>query len=434
MSQNWAVVGGGMLGGVCALRLAQAGINATLIESQPTLGGLTSQYQFETMYWDRFYHVIEDSDSCVLTLLKELHLENDIVWGTTKTNYYDGKALYPLNNAVDYLKLPALSALDKARIGLTILYGSSIKKPGKLEQIPLEVWLKKWSGESAFENLWRPLLRGKLGENYKVASAAFIWSVIQRFYGARSGVSKTETFGYVNGGYARILNNLGEVLNKNKVTVLTNQTVHNISREDNQLTVTSDSGANKYDRILITIPSPSIAKICKQLPAREKQQHSKLLYQGVVCVSLLLSKPLGGAYLTYITDERVPFTTVIEMTTLVNREQFNHQHLVYLPKYVPSDHALFEQTDDEITASFLDGLKAMFSHIQDTDVITRVVSKARHVTTIPTLDYQAQIPSIRTAIPGLAICNSAHITNAALSVNESVSLANDTVKALLIDG
>lgn len=434
MKQDWAVVGGGMLGGVAALRLSEAGHNVTLFESQASLGGLTSQCRHDTMAWDRFYHVIEDSDIHLLTLLKELNLDDQVVWDTTKTNYYDGKSLYPLNNALDYLKLPALSSLDKIRIGLTILYGSMIKSPDKLESIPLTTWLKKWSGESAFNRLWLPLLRGKLGDNYQVASAAFIWSVIQRFYGARSGVKKTETFGYVSGGYASILEKLDRTLEENHVSVLTGHVVRKINKTHKRLTVFSNADEHIFDRILITIPSPPLSSICEQLSPAEKQQHSSLKYQGVVCVSLLLSKPLGGAYLTYITDEAVPFTTVIEMTTLVGPTQFGEKHLVYLPKYIPADHALFEKPDEEITQTFVEGLRTMFPHIDDTDVLARVVSKARHVTTIPTLNYREKIPSVKTAIPGLYICNSAHITNAALSVNESVNLANTIVGRLLNDG
>jgi hypothetical protein len=94
---------------------------------------------------------------------------------------------------------------------------------------------------------------------------------------------------------------------------------------------------------------------------------------------------------------------------------------------------LFEQSNEDITKLFIDGLKAMFPHIQDNDVHATIVSKARHVTTIPTLNYQAQIPTVETTVPGLYICNSAQITNAALSVNESVKLANDTVARLLLD-
>ncbi len=66
-------------------------------------------------------------------------------------------------------------------------------------------WLRRLSGRRVFEQLWLPLLRAKLGENHEVASAAFIWAVIQRLSKARRMGFDRERFGYVPGGYARIL-------------------------------------------------------------------------------------------------------------------------------------------------------------------------------------------------------------------------------------
>ena len=68
------------------------------------------------------------------------------------------------------------------------------------------------SGRRAFELFWRPLLRSKLGDDFRDASAAFIWAVIQRLYAARRSGLKRERFGYVPGGYARVLERLGERL------------------------------------------------------------------------------------------------------------------------------------------------------------------------------------------------------------------------------
>ena len=55
-------------------------------------------------------------------------------------------------------------------------------------------------------------------------------------------------------------------------------------------------------------------------------------YQGIVCASLLLERPLSPYYLTYITDE-APFTAVVEMSALVDRQHFGGRSLVYLPRY-----------------------------------------------------------------------------------------------------
>ena len=64
-------------------------------------------------------------------------------------------------------------------------------------------WLRRWSGERTFERIWLPLLKSKLGENYRLTSAAFIWATIARMYAARRPGLKREMFGYVEGGYDR---------------------------------------------------------------------------------------------------------------------------------------------------------------------------------------------------------------------------------------
>ena len=257
--------------------------------------------------------------------------------------------------------------------------------------------------------------------------------MIQRFYGARSGAKKTESFGYVQGGYASILSNLEKRLDEREVLIRTNQRIGSVTRESGHLTVESNGERAQFDKALITIPSNSIAKICPALDPDEKQSHSDLQYQGVICVSLLLREPLGGAYLTYITERGLPFTTIIEMTTLVDRDQYQGLHLVYLPKYIPAEHKLFAETDENITAEFICGLQKMFPAFSADQIVCTEVSRARQVTTIPTLAYSAKIPNISTSIPGLFISNSAQITNAALSVDESVQLANNTIEFLLRD-
>ena len=70
--------------------------------------------------------------------------------------------------------------------------------------------------------MWKPLLKAKLGEAYKETSAAFIWATIQRMYAARNSGLKKEMFGFVRGGYARVLERFGEHLRENGVEIRLN--------------------------------------------------------------------------------------------------------------------------------------------------------------------------------------------------------------------
>jgi protoporphyrinogen oxidase len=122
---------------------------------------------------------------------------------------------------------------------------------------------------------------------------------------------------------------------------------------------------------------------------------------------------------------------VIETTALVDPATFGGRHLAYLPKYVPPDDPLFEQSDDEVRASFLPALFRMHPHLTPDDVLAFRVSRARHVLAVSTLNYSETVPPQSTSIPGLYLCNSSQIVNGTLNVNETLMLADRTADSVL---
>ncbi len=428
---HWAIVGGGMLGLTLAYRLRQAGQRVTVLEAAPSLGGLASAWQVGDVVWDRYYHVIMLSDARLRSLLSELGLEEEIRWSITKTNFFTGSAMYPLNNSIDYVRLPVLGLIDKARLAGTIIFGSRIENGRPLEKISAETWLTRWSGRTTYQNLWRPLLRSKLGSNYRKASAAYIWSVIRRFYAARRGGLKTEMFGYVPGGYRRILASLSDKLKALGVALETGVPVTAVEADGAGFQVTAGGETRRFDRVINSCAAPIATRVCGGLSEGERQKHNAILYQGIVCASLLLERPLGGAYLTYITDESIPFTTVIEMSSLIDKTEIGGRHLIYLPKYLPLDDPLLEASDAEVEEAFLPALLRMFPDLSRDEIKAFKVTRTRHVLAVSTLDYSAKLPPMATSLPGLYIVNSAQIVNGSLSVDESVNLANEAAASLM---
>ena len=94
-----------------------------------------------------------------------------------------------------------------------------------------------------------------------------------------------------------------------------------------------------------------------------------------------------------------------------------------MPKYVAPDDELFEKTDAEIEDIFLSALEKMYSHFKREDVVEFKVSRVRQVFPLPTLDYSANVPDVKTSLENIFIVNSAQITNGTLNVNETVMLA-----------
>jgi protoporphyrinogen oxidase len=432
--KRWAIVGGGMLGMTLAYRLAQQGQQVTLIEGANELGGLASAWNLGDLTWDRHYHVTLLSDLTLRSLLRELNLEQKMEWVETKTGVYAGGTLYSVSNAIEFLKFPPLQLIDKIRLGLTILYGARIRDWRRLEKISVETWLRRWSGNRTFEKFWLPLLRAKLGENYKIASASFIWSTIARLYAARRTGLKKEMFGYVRGGYAHILQRFGDVLAKTGVEVKLGDRVTSIEQVSSGHLVHLQNGATEvFDQVILTTAAPIAAQLCPQLSSQEQQQLKGIQYQGILCASILLKQPLSGYYVTNITDSWVPFTGIIEMTTLVDPTVFEGRSLIYLPKYVPADDPAFERSDEALQEEFVQALAQMYPHFQASDVLCFKVSRVKYVVAIPTVNYSQYLPSMQTSISGLHIINSAHILNGTLNVNETVQLAEQAVARLLSD-
>ncbi len=430
---SWGIIGGGILGMTLAHRLASMGQQVTIFEAGPFPGGLLETNKLKKYEWDSFYHVILKSDSHLRSLLREIDPDLEINWVETKTGFHWNGDSYSMSNIFEFMKFPPLNVIDKIRLAITILYASREKNWRRLEKISLEDWLLKLSGRNTYNKIWVPLLRAKLGENYKISSAVFIWATIQRMYAARKSGLKKEMFGYVNGGYKEIITKFLERLDRDAVIIKTGHGVTNVLHHNNgTITVTFRNGTTAdLDRVILTIPSEYIPEVCPLLSADEKLKHNKIRYLGVICVSVLLKKPLSGFYVTNILDENIPFTGVIEMTALVNKSKFDGNTLVYLPQYINSDDKDFALTDEDIKFKFLGALLKMYPEIKKEDILAAEVSKAKNVFALPTLSYSQNLPPIQTSIPGLYVINSAQIVNGTLNVNETISLADYGLKRIL---
>ncbi len=426
-----AIVGGGILGLALALRLAERGDAVTVFEAAPEFGGLASAWSLGDITWDRHYHVTLFSDLRLRELLRELHLEDDLIWTSVGTGFYSGGRFHAMNGALDFLKFPPLDLLDKLRLGLTIVLGSRIVDAMPLEEITVENWLSKWSGRRTFETIWRPLLRAKLGERYHDASAAFIWAIIVRLYAARRAGLGAERFGYVPGGYARIIDTLVARLRDLGVNCRASTRVAVIRGDASGATVSlEDDSQATYTRAIVTVPAKPAARMIPDLSPNERERLISKLYGGIVCASLMLDAPLGPYYVTNLTDEWVPFSAVIDMSNVVDRAEWNGAALVYLPKYVRPDDPLFEQSDAAIEASFLVALERMYPAFFRTSVRAFQISRVREVFPIATLRYSQTLPPIATTVPNVFLLNSTHIVNGTLNVNETLGLIDRGLAAL----
>lgn len=415
-----------------AYRMAQAGKQVTLIEAAPKLGGLASTWKLNEVEWERYYHVILLSDSRLRNLLKEIGLSDELRWVETKTGFFTDGKLYSMSNTAEFLGFPPLTLIEKLRLGGTIFYASKIRNWKRLEKISVATWLKRWSGKGTFKKIWEPLLKAKLGESYERTAASFIWAHISRMYKARRTGLKKEMFGYVRGGYQTVIQRLTERLEELGVEIKTACPTQSIVRgDDGIITVSSDAGDQQFDRVVMTTPNSVVHRICPQLSTDETQRLQNTEYLGICCASMLLKNPISPYYVTNITDTWVPMTAVIELTNIVETSETGGKSLVYLPKYVPADHELFNRSDESIQEDFVSALEKMYPEFSRDDIEAFRISRTRSVMAIPTLEYSKSLPPMKTSVPGLFLVNSAFIVKGNLNVNETITIAEDALAGVL---
>lgn len=432
-AERWAIIGGGVLGMLLAHRAAQAGRQVVLFEAAGELGGLASVWQLGDVTWDRHYHVIVPSDSYLRAVLKELDLDDEIRFVQTKVGFHANGRLHSMSTAWEFLRFPPLSLWEKVRLGATIAVGSKLYTWDELDGVPAERWLRKWSGNGVTDRIWIPLLRSKLGELYTQTSAAFIWGSIRRMYAARQTGAKKETFGYVPGGYARILDRFRAHLIAQGVDIRLSHAATQVSPQPAGDVAVGFANGHRasFDRVILAMATPIAARLCPALSPDERDRMTSVKYLGIVCASVLLRRPLAGYYVTNLTDGGSPFTGVIEMTSIVDRATFGGHTLVYLPKYLSADDPELMWSDEQIAATYVAGLRAVYPSVSAEDVIDVKVSREKYVMAIPTLNYGRRLPPTQTTIPGVHLISSAHITTGTLAVNTTFELGERAIKEVL---
>jgi len=71
--------------------------------------------------------------------------------------------------------------------------------------------MRKWAGNNAYEQVWRPLLKGKFGTRHEDISMAWLWGKIHLRTTSRSSINK-EVLGYPTGSFKIIVDALEKAI------------------------------------------------------------------------------------------------------------------------------------------------------------------------------------------------------------------------------
>ncbi|NOT32652.1 MAG: FAD-dependent oxidoreductase [Candidatus Eisenbacteria bacterium] len=389
-----AVIGGGVSGLASAFRIAERGHQVTLFEGEDILGGLGTTFEWRGHHLERFYHCLLPEDRALLSLIRDVGMESDLLWrGTDMGFMYRGK-VYPLNTAMDLLTFSPLSILERIRMGWM---GIQARKHGldpALDHIPVDQWIKGLVGERAFNILWKPLLEAKIGDQYPALPALWLSSRM-----AREKNTKREMKGCLTGGYRSLIDGLAQWLRNHGGTIRMRTRVEALERDGERMAVRLEGGAREtFDTVVSTSPLVHFQKMTQGLPIPPGVANLKLDYQGVVCAVFMLRKPLSRYYWMPFVDSGATAQGVIEMSNLVPLERAGGHWVSYMINYCHRTSELFSKSEAEIEAMYRRDLERLFPAV-GREVEDVVVFKAPFVEPIWSLGYTDLCPP-NSVIPG----------------------------------
>ena len=426
------VIGGGITGLATAWFLAREGVQVRVLESQSEVGGLSVACKFPEFYWDRFYHCILPSDRHLLGLVNEIGLGNELRWVTTQQGFWIEGGRHPMNGPLDLLRFPALRLVDKVRLGAMAALAPRFGRTDTLDLETSAAWLQRWCGQRGWQRFWRHLLRAKLGSACDWVSARFIHATITRLISARRATGDREMFGYVRGGYRRILDELATRLHAAGVRFETSLRARRVVAAGDEVRVHADSDWISADFAVITLPNPAVAGLIPQLDEAERQRLADTPYLGVACTVVTGHAPLSANYILNLCDDSLRLTGIIEMTNVISRtEETAGRTLVYLPRYAPVGDALFEMDDDSVAHEALADLARVYPQTRDRWVESVRVHRAKFIQAIPRAGAPPIKPAIE-AVPGrVYVANNAQLDTCVLNNNDCIGHVERAVREIL---
>jgi protoporphyrinogen oxidase len=428
VTRSVGIVGGGILGMTSALRLAQAGVKVALFERSSDLGGLVGSFPLGDHRVDRFYHVILPTDHRVVGLAEELGLGDRFRFRPTKVGFYDDGRLFSMTSPLEAMRFPLLRPHERVRLAAFVARCQTIKSHERLDDIPLEEWLARLCGRGVLDKLWRPLLDSKFDGSFDGLPATYIWARTRRM-GTTRDRSGREVLGWLQGGYQTLIDAIEARIRELGGEVHAGTPVERIVGADGRaIGIAVDGRLRQFDHVLCTLAPPQARTLMTpDLVRRAPADHCR--YIGVVSLLLRTSRSVSPYYHLNITDRRVPLTTVVETTHVVDPERVGG-HLVYVSRYVAPDHPWHSADADELRRELLGHARTIFPSLRDDEIRDAVLQRARITEPVHLLGGGARIPDTF-SVPGLAMASTAHVYPEILSGQAVIGIADDVVPGIL---
>lgn len=424
------IVGGGITGLTIAYEaLKHRRHRVTLIEKSQQLGGEVSGFQLGGAWVERFYHHLFKSDHDIISLIREMGLENHLQWTQVPMGYYTAGRLWSFGTPLDLLRFRPIPFAQRITMGFATLRLQKMSRAEglALDDTPAGEWLSRHCGREAYQTIWQPLLKSKFDENADRVSMSWLWSKFTTRLTSKKGFFEREELGYLLGGFQRLVDRLEREIIKLGGVICTGTSVQHIQPSpEGHLEVATTQKIHLASDVVVTTPLPVFPRLVPSLPGDYATRLQSLKHQHAIVIVLAMDQPLSPYYWTSVGDPHAPFVGMIEHTHLVPSHHYQGLHILYLSRYLDPDHPYCRMAPEGVFEIFLKYLNTIHPLPRDS-IKEHHVFRAEGAQPVITTGYRHRLPDFATPIPHLWMVNTAQIYPEDRGTNYNVRLAKEFV-------
>jgi protoporphyrinogen oxidase len=234
--------------------------------------------------------------------------------------------------------------------------------------------------------------------------------------------------GWLQGGYQRLVDTLADRIRLLGGTIKAGVAVSGVAGSASGVYgIAVDGAVQHFDHVLCTLLPPQATRLLPEDVSARIPDHCR--YLGVICVIVRCDHSVSPYYTLNITDRRIPLTTVVETTHVIDPE-WAGGHLVYAAKYVDPSHEDLARPEADVAADYLGYVERIFTNLDRSAVQAVSVQRARMVEPVHALGGRKRIPDMF-PVPGLAVASTAHVYPEIVNGQAVIGVADRAVDGIL---